>query len=97
MNSILIYNFCIWFYIVPLDESIKLRYFIETLFIIHAETKLNMVCLVNIDPKKCYGLPYDRKWYNDLKRPPPSSQELILSVIEKIKEFQERPEDIEDD
>ncbi|CAF5226849.1 unnamed protein product, partial [Rotaria magnacalcarata] len=28
----------------PTDESIILRYIIETLFIIHAESKLNMIC-----------------------------------------------------
>lgn len=46
-----------------------------------------MICPLGMDPEKRYGLPYDRKWYQDLKRPPPSTPELILSVFEKIKEF----------
>ncbi|CAF5072934.1 unnamed protein product, partial [Rotaria socialis] len=36
--------------VLPTDESIILRYLIETLFIIHGETKLNMICPIGIDP-----------------------------------------------
>ncbi|CAF4688056.1 unnamed protein product, partial [Rotaria socialis] len=45
--------------VLPTDESIILRYLIETLFIIHGETKLNMICPIGIDPEQRYGRPYD--------------------------------------
>ncbi|CAF4395615.1 unnamed protein product, partial [Rotaria magnacalcarata] len=44
--------------VLPTDELIILRYIIETLFIIHAESKLNMICPVGIDPQQRYGQPY---------------------------------------
>ena len=51
---------------VPEDRSTVLRYVIETMFVIHGETKLNMICPIGGDPKKRYGRPYQRRWYNDL-------------------------------
>ncbi|CAF4775821.1 unnamed protein product, partial [Rotaria magnacalcarata] len=50
--------------VLPTDESIIFRYIIETLFIIHAESKLNMICPVGIDPQQRYGQPYDDQWYH---------------------------------
>jgi hypothetical protein len=51
---------------VPNDRSIILRYIIETLFIIHGETKLNMICPIGGDPEERYGRPYDRIWCDNL-------------------------------
>ncbi|CAF1424811.1 unnamed protein product [Rotaria sordida] len=51
---------------VPDDRSIILRYIIKTLFIIHGETKLNMICPVGTDVEQCYGLPYKLDWYANL-------------------------------
>lgn len=55
--------------LVPDDRSIILRYIIETLFIIHGETKLNMICPIGGDPEKRYGHPYHLVWCADLNRP----------------------------
>jgi hypothetical protein len=54
---------------VPDDRSIILRYIIETLFIIHGETKLNMICPIGSDPERRYGRPYDLIWCDNLNRP----------------------------
>ncbi|CAF1421151.1 unnamed protein product [Rotaria sordida] len=48
------------------DRSIILRYIIETLFIIHAETKLNMICPIGGDVEQRYGRPYDLVWCANL-------------------------------
>ncbi|CAF1636162.1 unnamed protein product [Rotaria sp. Silwood1] len=48
------------------DCSIILRYIIETLFIIHGETKLNMICPLGGDVEKRYGRPYDLVWRANL-------------------------------
>ena len=53
----------------PDDRSIILRYIIETLFIIHGETKLNMICPIGSDPEKRYGRPYGRIWCHNMNRP----------------------------
>ena len=53
----------------PDDCSVILRYIIETLFIIHGETKLNMICPIGGDPQKRFGRPYDLVWCYDLNRP----------------------------
>ena len=50
----------------PDDRSIILRYIIETLFIVHGETKLNMICPVGIDPEVQYGRVYNHVWYVNL-------------------------------
>ena len=42
--------FSLWVHSVPDDNSIILRYIIETLFILHCETKLNMICPVSGNP-----------------------------------------------
>ncbi|CAF4999167.1 unnamed protein product, partial [Rotaria socialis] len=55
--------------VLPTDESVILRYLIETLFIIHGETKLNMICPIGIDPEQRYGRPYDHQWYYHIKHP----------------------------
>ena len=39
-----------------------LQYMIETLFVVHAETKLNMICPIGRDPERVYGRPYDPIW-----------------------------------
>ncbi|CAF2932866.1 unnamed protein product, partial [Rotaria sp. Silwood2] len=75
----------------PVDDSILLRYIIETLFIIHAETKLNIICPIGGDPQKRYGSPYDEKWYDNLKRPATPTRETIVSVIQMTKEYNQRP------
>ncbi|CAF2809231.1 unnamed protein product [Rotaria sp. Silwood2] len=51
------------------DYSIILRYIIETLFIIHGETKLNMICPIDSGAEQRYGHPYDLVWCADLNRP----------------------------
>ena len=55
--------------LVPDDCSIILRYIIETLFIIHGETKLNMICPIGGDPEQRFGRPYDLVWCADLNLP----------------------------
>ncbi|CAF1492369.1 unnamed protein product [Rotaria sordida] len=52
--------------VLPDDCSMILRYIIETLFIIHGETKLNMICPVGSDAEKCYGRPYNLHWCANL-------------------------------
>ena len=54
--------------LVPDDRSTVLRYIIETLFIIHGETKLNMICPIGGDPEQRYGRPFDFVWCSDLYR-----------------------------
>ena len=51
------------------DCSTILRYIIETLFIIHGETKLNMICPVGGDAEKRYGRPYHLLWCANLIHP----------------------------
>lgn len=56
--------------VVPHDQSVVLRYVIETLFITHGETKLNMICPIGSgDPEKHYGPPHHVVWCKDLNRP----------------------------
>ncbi|CAF1325304.1 unnamed protein product [Rotaria sordida] len=52
--------------ILPDDHSILLRYIIETLFIIHGETKLNMICPIGSDVERRYGPPYNSVWCANL-------------------------------
>ncbi|CAF1474635.1 unnamed protein product [Rotaria sordida] len=52
--------------ILPDDHSILLRYIIETLFIIHDETKLNMICPIGSDVERRYGPPYNSVWCANL-------------------------------
>ncbi|CAF1339092.1 unnamed protein product [Adineta steineri] len=52
--------------ILPNDRSIILRYIIETLFILHGETKLNMICPLGGDPYQRYGPPYSSVWCANL-------------------------------
>ncbi|CAF3837935.1 unnamed protein product [Rotaria sp. Silwood1] len=52
--------------VLPDDCSTILRYVIETLFIIHGETKLNMICPLGGDVEKRYGRPYDLVWCANL-------------------------------
>lgn len=73
-----------------MDQIKIVRHIIETLFIVHTETKLNMICPVGIDPKTCYGLPYDREWHSHLRRPPIASNQSILSTIHRIKQLNQR-------
>ncbi|CAF4717392.1 unnamed protein product, partial [Rotaria socialis] len=77
--------------VLPTDESIILRYLIETLFIIHGETKLNMICPIGMDPEQRYGRPYDNQWYYHIKHPELPTAPSILSLIQTIKELNERP------
>jgi hypothetical protein len=72
----LIYNYrhCIssvfvYIDLVPDDTSFILRYIIKTLFVIHTETKLNMICPIGIDPQQRYGRPYKLVWCIGLKHP----------------------------
>ena len=53
----------------PDDRSIILRYIIETLFIVHGETKLNMICPIGGNPERRYGRPYNLIWCHNLNRP----------------------------
>ncbi|CAF1263261.1 unnamed protein product [Rotaria sordida] len=52
--------------VLPDDFSMILRYIIETLFIIHGETKLNMICPLRGDAEKRYGRPYNLHWCANL-------------------------------
>jgi hypothetical protein len=54
---------------VPDHRSIILRYIIETLFIIHGETKLNMIRPIRGVPEQGYGGPYHLVWCDSLNRP----------------------------
>ncbi|CAF1623646.1 unnamed protein product [Rotaria sp. Silwood1] len=56
--------------VLPDDRSILLRYMIETLFIIHGETKLNMICPIGSDVMQRYGHPYHVVWCANLNRLP---------------------------
>ena len=62
----------IFLLLVPDPCSIVLRYIIETLFVIQAETKLNMICPIGGDAEKLYGLVYDKDWHIKIR---PSSME----------------------
>jgi hypothetical protein len=55
--------------LVPDDYSMIFRYIIETLFILHGETKLNMICPIGGNPEKRYGRAYDLVWCNNLNHP----------------------------
>ena len=55
--------------LVPDDHSIILRYIIETLFILHCETTLNMICPVSGNPEQRYGRPYNLVWCAHLNNP----------------------------
>ncbi|CAF1029938.1 unnamed protein product [Adineta ricciae] len=52
--------------VLPNDCSLLLRYLIETLFIIHCETKLNMICPLGGDPERRYGPPFEPIWCDNL-------------------------------
>ncbi|UJR18818.1 hypothetical protein I4U23_021946 [Adineta vaga] len=52
--------------VLPNDCSTLLRYVIETLFIVHCETKLNMICPLGGDPEKRYGPPFNSIWCENL-------------------------------
>ncbi len=68
----IIVSFFLLFYrldVVPDDGSMILRYTIETLFIIHGEAKLDMICPIGGDPEKRYGRPYNHIWCDNLNRP----------------------------
>ncbi|CAF1457680.1 unnamed protein product, partial [Rotaria sordida] len=52
--------------VLPNDCSMILRYIIETLFIIHGETKLNMICPLGGNTEKRYGRPYNLHWCDNL-------------------------------
>ncbi|CAF4594335.1 unnamed protein product [Rotaria sp. Silwood1] len=54
--------------VLPDDRSTILRYIIETLFIIHGETKLNMICPVGTNVELRYGRPYKPDWHINLNR-----------------------------
>ncbi|CAF4217186.1 unnamed protein product [Rotaria sordida] len=54
--------------VLPDDCSMILRYIIETLFIIHGETKLNMICPLGGDAEKRYGFPYNLDWCDNLNQ-----------------------------
>ncbi|CAF4321154.1 unnamed protein product, partial [Rotaria sordida] len=54
--------------VLPNDCSIILRYLIETLFIIHGETKLNMICPLGGDSQQRYDNPYNVIWCKSLNR-----------------------------
>ncbi|CAF1579373.1 unnamed protein product, partial [Adineta steineri] len=59
--------------ILPDDRSILLRYIIETLFILHGETKLNMICPLGGDSYQRYGPPHEFIWCSNLAYPSLSS------------------------
>lgn len=95
--DLFIFSIYFFFIIVPTDESILLRYVIETLFIIHGESKLNMICPIGVDPEKRYGQPYDHQWFYHIKNPEQPTPQSILALIETIQELNERPSNHHDD
>jgi hypothetical protein len=53
------------------DECPKfLRYILETLFIVHGETELNMICPLGGSPHRRFGSPYQRDYFHYVGRPP---------------------------
>ncbi|CAF1203513.1 unnamed protein product [Adineta steineri] len=48
--------------VLPDDCSMILRYILQSLFIVHGEPKLNMICPLGGDPEKRYGRAYDLVW-----------------------------------
>ena len=56
------------FILVPERSSRFLRYLIETLFIIHGETKLNMICPMGGDSQLRYGPVFDVAWCANMHR-----------------------------
>ncbi|CAF1611529.1 unnamed protein product [Rotaria magnacalcarata] len=67
--------------VLPDDRSVILRYIIETLFIIHGQTMLNMICPVGADPKRHYGEVYDPVWCANLKQQPKATTTAKTSKI----------------
>ena len=59
--------------LVPDERSTVLRYIIETLFIIHGETKLNMICPLGGDAEQRFGPPYHQVWCANLNALPMSN------------------------
>ncbi|CAF1164481.1 unnamed protein product [Adineta ricciae] len=55
--------------VLPENCSKLLRYLIETFFITHCETKLNMICPSGGDPERRFGRAYDLVWCYNLNRP----------------------------
>ena len=53
-------------FLVPESCSSLLRLVIGTLFIVHCETKLNMICPIGGDPDSRYGRPYNLNWCKGL-------------------------------
>jgi hypothetical protein len=56
-----------------------------------------MICPIGIDPQQRYGQPYGDHWFYHLKHPALPTRESILSLIETIKELNERPSNDPDD
>ena len=54
---------------VPEDHSRILRYIIETLFSLHCETKLNMICPIYKNPDEQNRRPYNIVWCAHLNHP----------------------------
>ena len=54
---------------VPDETSLIVRYIIKTFFVVHGETKLNMICPIGGDPEKRYGRPHNLVWCADLNHP----------------------------
>ena len=61
-------------------RSTLLRYVIETLFIVHGETALNMICPVDGNADNRYGPGYDSKWFQNIY-PPPTTTDPTLSIM----------------
>jgi hypothetical protein len=59
--------------LVPDPCSSLLRLIIETFFIVHGETQLNMLCPIGGDPDRRYGRPYDLVWCKGLAQPSSTS------------------------
>ena len=55
--------------LVPDDRSRILRYVVQTLFSVQAETKLNMICPLSNCPERLYGRPFNLVWCESLHRP----------------------------
>lgn len=52
--------------VVPDDQSKILRYIAETLFIVHVEANLNMICQLDGDPERQYGRGFHLIWCRNL-------------------------------
>ena len=65
---------------VPDESDFVFRSIIKELFVIHGETKLDMICVVGRDPERYYGHPFSNPWCRGLNHPSISSTTSQVST-----------------